>query len=239
MERLGVKMRFATPDHPQSNGIVERWNGTFKGMLRHVIDTHGRDWDRYVPCLLWAYREVAHDITGRSPFELMFGRAPHGPLSILRKSWTGEWTPPIGLNKPAAVYLRELRQQMSEAARVVDERSGEMQKLYAQRYNLRSTRKDFSVGDQVLVMQSEGGSKLQPKWQGPVVIKERTRTDSYVVVDAEGAERLVHANKLRQYHARANNVGVVFEADVEFGNIEMAPQAVRSCGKFSRGCTGK
>ncbi|KAL3220596.1 hypothetical protein MRX96_029772 [Rhipicephalus microplus] len=118
---------------------------------------------------------------------------------------------------------------MSEAAKVVDEHSGEIQKLYAQRYNLRSTRKVFSVRNQVLVMQSEGGSKLQPKWKGPVVVKEKTRTDSYVIVNAEGAERLVHANKLRQYHARAKNVAVVFEADAEFGNIEMAPQAISSC----------
>ncbi|KAL3172587.1 hypothetical protein MRX96_043116 [Rhipicephalus microplus] len=112
---------------------------------------------------------------------------------------------------------------MSEAAKVVDERSSEIQKLFAQRYNLRSSRKDFSVGDQIFVMQSEGSSKLQPKWQGPVVVKEKTRIDSYVIVDEAGAERLVHANKLRQYHACANNVAVVFEADAEFGNTEMAP----------------
>ncbi|KAL3192005.1 hypothetical protein MRX96_018124 [Rhipicephalus microplus] len=112
---------------------------------------------------------------------------------------------------------------MSEAAKVVDERSGEIQKLYAQRYNLRSSRKDFLVGNQVLVMQSEGGNKLQLVWLGPMVVKERTRADSYVIVDAAGAERVVHANKLRHYHARANNIAVVVEADAEFGNIEMAP----------------
>lgn len=45
-ERLGVEMRFSTPDHPQSNGLVERWNGTFKAMLRHVIQDHGGQWDK-------------------------------------------------------------------------------------------------------------------------------------------------------------------------------------------------
>ncbi|KAH6924444.1 hypothetical protein HPB50_017620 [Hyalomma asiaticum] len=94
----------------------------------------------------------------------------------------------MGLSKPAAVYLKQLRQEMNEAAQVVDECSSEIQKRYTQRYNHRSMRKDFSVGDQVLVVQSEGGSKLQPKWQGPVAVKERTRADSYAVVDAAGAE---------------------------------------------------
>ncbi|XP_042148076.1 uncharacterized protein LOC121836861 [Ixodes scapularis] len=39
-ERLGVEMRFSTPEHPQSNGLVERWSGTFKSMHRHVIQDH-------------------------------------------------------------------------------------------------------------------------------------------------------------------------------------------------------
>ncbi|XP_042142741.1 uncharacterized protein LOC115313958 [Ixodes scapularis] len=34
MSRLGVSPRFSTPGHPESNGLVERWNQTFKGMLR-------------------------------------------------------------------------------------------------------------------------------------------------------------------------------------------------------------
>uniref|UniRef100_L7LYF1 RNA-directed DNA polymerase n=1 Tax=Rhipicephalus pulchellus TaxID=72859 RepID=L7LYF1_RHIPC len=225
MERLGVAVRFATPDHPQSNGIVERWNGTFKGMLRHVMEEHGKDWDRYVPCLLWAYREIEHGVTGVSPFELMYGRAPHGPLSILRKSWTGEWTPPSGLNKPAAAFLKELREMMSEAARAVDERCAQVQRSYAQKYNLRARQKEFSIGDQVLVMQDATGGKMQPKWLGPLVVKERRRPDSYLIVDLEGTEKLVHANKLRPYYARTNAVGVVFEADLEFGSLETAPYA--------------
>lgn len=228
MERLGVSVRFATPEHPQSNGIVERWNGTFKAMLRHVIDEHGGDWDRYVPCLLWAYREVPHDVTGVSPFELMYGRVPQGPLSILRKSWTGEWAPPSGLNKPAAGYLMELRERMSAAAEVVNERSSRLQQAYTQKYNLRARKKEFRVGDEVLVVQMDAGGKMQPKWTGPVTIKERQRNDSYVVRDEEGNERLVHANKLRPYYVRASNVGVVFETDAEFGDIETAPHIEES-----------
>lgn len=43
-------------------------------------------------------------------------------LSILPKSWTGEWRPPSGLKKLAAVYLKELREMMTAATRAVDER---------------------------------------------------------------------------------------------------------------------
>lgn len=78
LARMGATPRFSTPEHPESNGLVERFNGTFKSMLFDVLQTYGRDWDRHVPFLLWAYREVPNATTKESPFELMYGRAPVG-----------------------------------------------------------------------------------------------------------------------------------------------------------------
>ncbi|KAM7281573.1 uncharacterized protein ISCGN_005867, partial [Ixodes scapularis] len=123
LRRLGSSPRFSTPEHPESNGLVERWNGTLKRMLRQVIAEHGRGWDRLVPCLLWAYREIPNETTGMSPFELMYGRAPNGPLSILKKSWTGDWTPPSTLIESADKYLVRLRKQMADMTRVVKEQA--------------------------------------------------------------------------------------------------------------------
>ncbi|XP_040066957.1 uncharacterized protein LOC120840462 [Ixodes scapularis] len=223
LSRLGVEIRFSTPDHPQSNGIVERWNGTFKAMLRHVVSERGGCWDQYVPCLLWAYREVPNEVTGRSPFELMYGREPQGPLSILKRTWTGQWTPPLGLNRPAAKYLKDLRERMVDSARVVDEHARAKQQAYAHRYNLRARPKEFTVGERVLVLETGLSGKLQPKWSGPAVIKERKRADSYIVDCPERGDRWVHANKLRRYVARAQNVGVIFESDEEFGDVESVP----------------
>lgn len=122
-------------------------------MLKHVIIDRGRGWDRMVCCLLWAYMEVPHEITADSPFEMMYGRVPQGPLMILRKTWSGEWSPPTGLNKAAAEYLVGLRQQMPEAARAVDERMERTQLAYAEKYNLRARSKEFSEEEQVLVLE--------------------------------------------------------------------------------------
>lgn len=70
-ESLRVQVRFPTPEHPQSNGLVEHWNGTLKAMLRHVIHDHERDWVCLIPCVLRAYRQLPQEITGVSPPELM------------------------------------------------------------------------------------------------------------------------------------------------------------------------
>lgn len=55
-----------TPYHPQTDGLVERFNKTLKSMLRKAATTEGKDWDKLIPYLLFAYREVPQASTGFS-----------------------------------------------------------------------------------------------------------------------------------------------------------------------------
>lgn len=44
-----------------------------KGMLRKFVADTGCDWDKWLPFILFAYREVPQASTGFSPFELLYG----------------------------------------------------------------------------------------------------------------------------------------------------------------------
>ena len=71
----------------QTDGLVERFNQTLKSMLRKTGTDGGKEWDKKIPYLLFAYREVPQASTGFSPFDLLYGRDVRGPLDILKEVW--------------------------------------------------------------------------------------------------------------------------------------------------------
>ena len=79
---LSIRMLKTTPYHPICNGLVEKFNGTLKSMLRKVCAEKPKDWDKYIPALLFAYREAPQESLGFSPFELLYGRTVRGPMAI-------------------------------------------------------------------------------------------------------------------------------------------------------------
>jgi transposase InsO family protein len=85
---LSVKQLVSTPYHPMCNGLVERFNGTLESMLKRMCSERPKDWDRYLPALLFTYREAPKEGLNFSPCELIYGRTVRGPMAILRDLWT-------------------------------------------------------------------------------------------------------------------------------------------------------
>ncbi|GBM10122.1 Retrovirus-related Pol polyprotein from transposon opus [Araneus ventricosus] len=222
-DRLGVSPRFSTPSYPASNGLVEKWNRVFKQMLHHVIRSDPTDWDKHIPYLLFAYREVPNCTTGISPFRLMYGREARGPLSVLKSSWSGEIPLPLNLSNSAVDYLQELKINLERAADLASLTTAKKQNSYAHYFNRGKRMREFKKGELVYLLIPDSTNKLYARWTGPGEIIDRINPHSYKVKLPDGNVRHIHANKIRQFRTRAQTVGVIFEDDVEFGEIHPTP----------------
>lgn len=70
---LSVKKINTSGYHPQSDGLVEKFNSTLISLLSKVAKS-GKDWDRHLPFVLFAYRASVQESTRESPFYLLYGR---------------------------------------------------------------------------------------------------------------------------------------------------------------------
>lgn len=78
---LHITKTRTTAYHPQSDGMVERFNGTLETMLSAYVQENHRDWDKHLPYVMMAYRASEHETTGFSPNMLMLGRETSTPLT--------------------------------------------------------------------------------------------------------------------------------------------------------------
>ena len=92
-------------------------------MLRKAATEEGKDLDKLVPYVLFAYREVPQASTGFSPFELVYGRAVRGPLDVLKESWE------VGSKSSESVisYILSVQERLEKMAELASENLGKAQ----------------------------------------------------------------------------------------------------------------
>ncbi|QRW23271.1 Retrotransposable element Tf2 protein [Rhizoctonia solani] len=75
-QRLGIKPSFSSAYHPESDGQTERVNQFIEFYLRSYVTANHSDWSSWLPLAEYAYNNAKHAATGKTPFELVYGRNP-------------------------------------------------------------------------------------------------------------------------------------------------------------------
>ena len=147
---LSIKAIFTSPYHACTNGTIERFHAVLKSMLKKLCMDKPKEWDRYIPSVLFAYREIPNDTLRFSPFELLYGRKARGPLSVLHDLWTND-----DLDeevKSTYQYVLDLRSKLEESAQIATTHAKVNSQLYKSYFDKRAKARTLQVGDEVLVM---------------------------------------------------------------------------------------
>src|SRR3989442_1683551 len=129
----------------------------------------------------------------------------------------------IKLKKSVKDYMIDLKQDLEIGARVAEENCTVRQKKYISKYNEKTQDTVFEIGESVLVLMIDVSNKILAKWIGPLIVTAKLAKNNYRVANKDGTTRKLHADDLRKWTARTASIGIVYEGEDKFGDIETCP----------------
>ena len=120
-----------------------------------------KDWERYIPALLFAYREIPQESLGFSPFEMIYGLTVRGPMCILRELWTGEGQQEEQEElKTTYQYVLELRERLEDTCALAHAELKKAQVKQKKWYDKKARPKLLKPGDKALLLLPTEKNKL-------------------------------------------------------------------------------
>eukprot|EP00731_Ephydatia_muelleri_P024390 Em0016g661a len=175
MKILNIKHHLITAYHPQSNGLVERFNQSLQNMLHKYIQEKKEKWDDYLDTCTFAYNTSRHESTKFTPFEIMFGRKAILPLDLDAGVHQG---PCNEAEVTICSQETEIQQKESQHKALLEEVQKNIisaQKKQKEQYDKKHSKAVFySAGTHVLKKdfrkKKRKGGKLDFPWVGPYLI---------------------------------------------------------------------
>ncbi|GFO35988.1 Pol polyprotein [Plakobranchus ocellatus] len=200
MTMMGIQRRLSTLYHAQSNGMVERFNGSLKTMLRKLCTEKPQTWDKMIPAVLFAYREIPNVTTGYPPFMLMYGRRVREPADMIADQYIGQQNT---LKEAAFVheYAKNLQREITDSCKIAAETAKNQLQSYREAKSDHRRYREFAKGDKVLILLPQDGNNLFMKYQGLYKIDGVAQNNNYIFTIRNG-KRTYHANILKKYEER-------------------------------------
>ena len=198
---LSLQQLTTIPYRPYSKGPVERFHAMLKRVLLTMCAERPNDWDKYLPALLFAVREIPQESLGFSPFELFYGRNVRGPMQILRELWSVEETDEHA--RLTYQYVIDLRERLEKTCKLAQDNVRKLDIKQNAFYDKRARSRKFDVGDKVLLLLPSESNKVLLQWNGPYEVLEVVNMMNYKI-NVKGVVNTYPANMLKLYVERQN-----------------------------------
>ncbi|GKA30183.1 RNA-directed DNA polymerase [Tanacetum coccineum] len=173
--RLGSKLQ--SSHHPQTDGQTKVVNQSLRNILRSLIGDNAKQWDLILPQAEFAYNRSVNRTTGKSPFEVVYGRNPITPLDLVPILEVGQFS------KEGA----DQSKQIKELHRSVQEQIIWHNKQYKEHADKHCKQVLYQEGDLVWIhLRKErflAGRfrKLKPRGDGPFRVLKKINDNAYKI----------------------------------------------------------
>src|SRR6266496_130129 len=181
-EKFEIKHKLSSPYHPQTDGLVERFNRTLCEGLAKVTEKEN-EWDKYIESVLFAYRTNKHNTTKKTPFFMIYGREAILPIDDINED--KEILEEESLLK--RIYeIINLKEDRSEVLDIIGKSQEKQKKIHDEKI----IEDKFEIGDKVLLKdtakEKQWSGKLSQKWKGPYYIHQIIGKGAYKLRDMDG-----------------------------------------------------
>ena len=181
----------------------ERVHSTMKQMMHAFVTQMGQEWDKGLPYILFAYREVFVAEYGFSSYELVFGRHVQEHLALVfdsrREAGKHQTSPHV------VDYILQVRDRVQVALDTAHANQYGAQQTAKVWCNRKSRAVKYQPGDLALVLQTQPLKSLTISYTGPYKVLKQTSLVDYLIefLNTWKPQRAIHCNLLKKYIARS------------------------------------
>ena len=181
-QQLQVEKVRTSPYHPQSNGQVERVHQMLMRMISKLDTSKKKCWPEHITSICHAYNATWSQVTGYSPYFLMFGCRPRIPIDLLFP--TARRVEVKGLDNYITALYEHLKEAVSKAKLTADKEAHRYKRVYDRQAGV----VELQPGDKVLVRLDayKGQRRKLKNWWGSelhtVVRRVADGVPAYVIV---------------------------------------------------------
>jgi len=218
----GVKHKLGSPEHPQSQGQVERQNQLIN-QVRCLCENDIEKWPDTLSSVQYSHNGAVNSSTGLSPGRILFGKGVSFPEDVLFD--LGDRTPNMSLK--TRVQLRE--EEDEELFQLVKERVNNCQDKRNEAQS--SCGVPYKVGDRVRYKlnddtRSRKGGKIAPRYSEEYEVVD-VLGDGYTynlkAVNHNGRAKSRHFNLLKTVHRAEDDNRALLDSHCDEGEGNLSP----------------
>lgn len=186
MSNYSAEIWYTPYYHPQSNP-TERVNKVVGTAIASYVEDNHKEWDKYIPHIGHAIRTAIHEVTGKTPSYLFFGRetSVHAKINYHTK------------NEPLVFDRTDYDRNLKIREEIYKDVTDRLRKSYetnSKEYNRRRRICNFETGDVVWKKSKKQSNadknfmaKLSPKYE-KAIIAEKISSDVFLLKSLRGKD---------------------------------------------------